>query len=120
MGPLMLGRGRPLSSSSFFQNIDMNLLLVFSLRLRNEKTKSKFMSMFWKKDEDESGRPRPNISGPITTHHPNNDIEHQGESYAHTSPVAPGVQRPDSALHPLRRDISSRSSKYSTANMSRF
>jgi hypothetical protein len=88
--------------------------------LRNEKTKSKFMSMFWKKDEDESGRPRPNISGPITTHHPNNDIEHQGESYAHTSPVAPGVQRPDSALHPLRRDISSRSSKYSTANMSRF
>ncbi|KAL2203543.1 hypothetical protein CC79DRAFT_1336256 [Sarocladium strictum] len=88
--------------------------------LRNEKTKSKFMSMFWKKDEEESHNVRPNISGPITTHHPNNDIEHQGDSYAHTSPVAPGIQRPDSALHPLRREHSSRSSKYSAAHMSRF
>lgn len=87
--------------------------------LRNEKTKSKFMSMFWKKDDEDSDRVRPNISGPISGHR-TDDAEHQGESYAQTSPVAPGVQRPDSALHPLRRDFSGRSSKYSTAHMSRF
>lgn len=95
--------------------------------LRNEKTKSKFMSMFWRKDDDDhsTGHARPNISGPMNpTHYNNNhpDVENEGDSYAHcnTSPVAPGVQRPDSALHPLRRDLSGRSSKYSAAHLSRF
>lgn len=78
--------------------------------MRNEKTRSKFASMFWKKDSGgNSEKPRPNISGPI-------DVEHGNGNDDRRSPIVPDLRRPDTALHPMH----ARSSSYSEANMSRF
>ncbi|KAL7784550.1 hypothetical protein V8C37DRAFT_357615 [Trichoderma ceciliae] len=84
-----------------------------SSSVRNEKTRSKFASMFWKKEKDEYMNGQPEISAPYITHHAR-DIEAQNDS-----PIIPGLKRPDTALHPMN-SRSSRSSRYSEANMSRF
>ena len=81
--------------------------------LRNEKTRSKFASMFWKKEDGE--KTRPHISGPIPAHQDvERDAQHDGDR---RSPIVPGVKRPDTALHPMH---TGRSSVYSEAHMSRF
>lgn len=87
--------------------------------LRKEKGRSKFVSMFWKKDEPEAPRefPRPNISGPIGAHQDierDADVEHDKPR----SPIDPNVTRPLSIYHPINGVRSS--SNYSVANMSRF
>jgi hypothetical protein len=78
--------------------------------LRNEKTRSKFMSTFWnKKEPEEATSPRYNISSPIG---------------ANRSPIMPDVTEPPAALHPAaqNRRGSFSSSRYSDAatRMSRF
>ncbi|UKZ69154.1 uncharacterized protein TrAtP1_010163 [Trichoderma atroviride] len=84
-----------------------------SASIRNEKTRSKFM--FWKSEKDEEYMSGQAQSHPpyIITHHVR-DIEAQSDS-----PIIPGLKRPDTALHPMN-SRSSRSSRYSEANMSRF
>jgi hypothetical protein len=77
---------------------------------RNEKTRSKFISMFWKGE----GNERPNISAPMPTHH---DFDRTSSDEERLSPIVPGIKRPDTALHPMHARASSR---YSEANMSRF
>lgn len=78
--------------------------------IRNEKTKSKFVSMFWNKESGgNSEKPRPNISGPI-------DVERGNDNDDRRSPIVPELRRPDTALHPMH----ARSSYYSEANLSRF
>ncbi|TQV99985.1 hypothetical protein V2A60_005400 [Cordyceps javanica] len=65
--------------------------------VRNEKTRSKFMSKIFKRgpEADDINRPvRPIISGPYTTGQDN------GQTGA-TSPIVPGLKRPDTALHPM-------------------
>ncbi|KAK7416377.1 hypothetical protein QQZ08_012034 [Neonectria magnoliae] len=117
---------------------------VRSNSVRNEKSKSAFMSFFWKKKDGQNHMetsPRPEISGPIHSHvQPDYDVEREapysppsrspeaGGEWDRRSPIVPGVKRPDTALHPMhsRRDTdlrpmhSRRSSRYSEANMSRF
>lgn len=82
--------------------------------IRNEKGRSKFASMFWKKGDAGKTFDRPIISGPFQAHQ---DIERNEVEPDRTSPIAPGVQRPPTAMHPMH---TGRSSHYSTANMSRF
>ncbi|KAL6875869.1 hypothetical protein HDV57DRAFT_160822 [Trichoderma longibrachiatum] len=88
---------------------------------RNEKTRSKFVSMFWKKDKEEDYmNGQPEIAAPpyINISHHARDLEAQSDS-----PIIPGLKRPDTALHPMNTRMnsrSSRSSRYSEANMSRF
>ncbi|KAJ6440764.1 PaxB protein [Purpureocillium lavendulum] len=82
--------------------------------LRNEKTRSKFVSMFWKKGDD-GEKTRPHISGPFQAHH---DVERDAAvDEDRRSPIVPKLKRPDTALHPMH---TGRSSHYSTAHMSRF
>ncbi|KAL3962272.1 hypothetical protein ACCO45_003795 [Purpureocillium lilacinum] len=82
--------------------------------LRNEKTRSKFVSMFWKKSPD-GEKPRPQISGPFQAHH---DVERDADvDEDRRSPIVPGLKRPATALHPMH---TGRSSLYSAAHMSRF
>ncbi|KOS18632.1 hypothetical protein ESCO_001399 [Escovopsis weberi] len=90
-----------------------------SASLRDEKTKSKFVSMFWKKEENASPptTARPEISRPYMSHPPTHDIERNAGVGSRASPIIPGVKRPDTALHPIH---TRRSSKYSEADMSRF
>lgn len=82
--------------------------------VRNEKTRSKFMSMFWKKEEGNQNVARPNISAPFNMNH---DVERDAHQDDRASPIIPGLRRPDTALHPMH---TGRSSHYSEANMSRF
>lgn len=84
--------------------------------VRDEKGRSKFASMFWKKNEDgkQEDRPRINISAPISAHR---DVERDASDGERGSPIVPGVKRPDTALHPMH---TGRSSYYSEAHMSRF
>ncbi|UNI16121.1 hypothetical protein JDV02_002589 [Purpureocillium takamizusanense] len=82
--------------------------------VRNEKTRSKFVSMFWKKGDD-GEKPRPHISGPFQAHH---DVERDADvDEDRRSPIVPGLKRPATALHPMH---TGRSSHYSTAHISRF
>ena len=86
--------------------------------IRNEKTKSKFMSMFWKKEDDEQHINRSNISGPIGNHYDiERDAGNESDDSARRSPIVPGLKRPDTALHPMH---GRRVSGYSEAAMSRF
>lgn len=81
--------------------------------VHNEKARSKFASVFWKNraDKQESNEgPRLVISGPYST-----GQDHSSD--ARTSPIMPGVKRPDTALHPMH---TGRSSHYSTADPSHF
>lgn len=82
--------------------------------IRDEKTRSKFVSMFWKKNTGEMTFDRPIISGPISSHQ---DVEHDAGASDRRSPIVPGLKRPDTALHPMN---TGRTSKYSEAHMSRF
>ncbi|KPM45744.1 hypothetical protein AK830_g736 [Neonectria ditissima] len=100
--------------------------------VRNEKSKSAFMSFFWKKKDGQNPMepsPRPEISGPIHSH-PDYDVEREApyspptrslqadDEWDRRSPIAPAVKRPPTAMHPIMH--SRRSSRYSEANMSRF
>jgi hypothetical protein len=80
---------------------------------REEKTRSKFVTMFWKNNNSPTTATRPAISHPMPGPHDygTNDDEERG------SPIAPGVKRPDTALHPINTRTSSR---YSADRMSRF
>ncbi|KAK5989339.1 hypothetical protein PT974_10854 [Cladobotryum mycophilum] len=84
--------------------------------LRNEKTRSKFKSMFWKKEEAPQSAGRPEISRPYYNH-PTHDVERDAGLDDRASPIIPTIKRPDTALHPIH---TRRSSKYSEADMSRF
>lgn len=92
--------------------------------LRGEKTRSKFMTMFWKKSSDasRSEKPRPQISGPMPVYQPHVERDAAVEDADdRRSPIVPGVRRPDTALHPMLHPTpTGRSSYYSTAHMSRF
>ena len=76
--------------------------------VRNEKTKSKFMSKIFNRgaDNDNSEHAgRPIISGPFTC----------GQNQTGTtSPIIPGLKRPDTALHPMHGRRAS--SHYSVAD----
>ncbi|KAJ3499222.1 hypothetical protein NLG97_g525 [Lecanicillium saksenae] len=78
--------------------------------VRNEKTRSKFISRMFKRGSDndpsEYSPARPIISGPFTTGHEN--------AQGATSPVVPGLKRPDTALHPINAHRTS--SQYSVAD----
>lgn len=104
---------------------------VRSNSLRGEKTKSKFMSMFWKKDKSHNATERPEISAPMPSQtHQQYDVERDPayspvsysrgqrdeDEWDRRSPIVPEVKRPDTALHPIH----SRTSRYSEAHMSRF
>lgn len=84
--------------------------------VREEKGRSKFVSMFWKKEGEDrtSERPHIQISAPISAHQ---DIERDADYNERGSPIVPGLKRPDTALHPMH---TGRSSSYSEAHMSRF
>ncbi|KAM3483065.1 hypothetical protein MY8738_003509 [Beauveria namnaoensis] len=78
--------------------------------IRNEKTKSKFMSKIFKRgsDKDDVGPPpRPVISGPYTS---GPEVSPIGA----TSPIVPGLKRPNTALHPMHGHRAS--SQYSVAD----
>lgn len=94
---------------------------VRSNSVKSEKGKSKFMSFFWGKDKKEKthgGSPRPEISGPMPSQmHQQYDVERdpayspsvespsaENWQYDRRSPIAPGVRRPDTALHPMNHD----------------
>lgn len=62
--------------------------------LRNEKTRSKFMSTFWKRGQQDDN-----------------------ETVVETSPIVPGIRKPDITHHP---GFHRPTSVYSEANMSRF
>ncbi|PHH63122.1 hypothetical protein CDD81_6273 [Ophiocordyceps australis] len=81
---------------------------------RNEKTRSKFMSMFWRKGTTSEKSPRPKISGPMPIQH---EFERHDPNDRRGSPIVPGVRRPDTALHPMHAE---RDSIYSEAHLSRF
>lgn len=59
---------------------------------------------------DIEARPRPVISGPL-------EARGYDQMEPRHSPIAPGIKRPDTALHPIH---TRRSSRYSTANISQF
>lgn len=92
--------------------------------LREEKSKSKFMSMFWKKETGKRTE-KPVISHPMPAHY---DVERNAQPNGcdddwnndRASPIVPGVKRPDTLLHPMNARNLRRSSCYSEANMSRF
>ncbi|OAQ99107.1 hypothetical protein LLEC1_03954 [Akanthomyces lecanii] len=76
--------------------------------VRNEKTKSKFMSKIFHRgagNDDIQHAGRPIISGPLTS----------GQNpTGTTSPIIPGLKRPDTALHPMHGHRAS--SQYSVAD----
>ncbi|KJZ78792.1 hypothetical protein HIM_01565 [Hirsutella minnesotensis 3608] len=84
-----------------------------SSSLRNEKTRGKFVSMFWKKDGPK--KDKPTISGPFPAQQ---DMSHADQDLDRRSPIVPGLKRPDTALHPMHNGY--RQSTYSEAQMSRF
>ena len=97
--------------------------------VRNEKTRSKFMSRLFKGGNDDGkDHTRPHISAPMPAHHSperNDEVHHEvtrnDDDILRTdqmSPIAPGMRRPDSALHPMNARRAS--SRYSEAHMSRF
>lgn len=78
--------------------------------VRQEKTRSKFLSKMFKRgpDNDEFDHPeRPIISAPYTTGQENAQL-------GATSPIVPGLRRPDTALHPMHGHRAS--SQYSVAD----
>ncbi|OAA44278.1 hypothetical protein NOR_04006 [Metarhizium rileyi] len=89
----------------------------------NEKTKTKFVSMFWNKaiggsggNKEKTSMPtaKPNISGPA-------DIEKGHGEDDRRSPIVPELRRPNTAMHPINLNANSgRSSQYSDPDMSRF
>ena len=82
--------------------------------IRNEKGRSRIATIFWPKDSAGKDTTRPNISGPLEAHR---DVERDADDEVRGSPIVPGIKRPDTALHPMN---TGRSSRYSTANFSRF
>ncbi|CAM1509383.1 Fc.00g031220.m01.CDS01 [Cosmosporella sp. VM-42] len=112
------------TKGSFPSNDDYS---VRSNSLRNEKTKSKFRSMFWKKESGGKPSEKPSISAPIQTHNAHYDVERDAGSdddwdrdHDRRSPIVPELKRPDTALHPMHAPRTARSSYYSEAHMSRF
>lgn len=82
--------------------------------IKMEKKRSRVYSMFWKKDQQAGkNQHRPIISGPLSAHE-GVENDHDGER---GSPIVPGMQRPPSAMHPMR---TGHSSIYSAADISRF
>ncbi|OAA73879.1 hypothetical protein ISF_00780 [Cordyceps fumosorosea ARSEF 2679] len=74
--------------------------------VRNEKTRSKFLSKVWKRGGDNE---RPNISAPFSD-------ERLNAQPRVTSPIVPGLKRPDTALHPMHGHPDRASSQYSVAD----
>lgn len=104
---------------------------VRSNSFRKDKARSKFMSRFWKTDNDGKQSEKPVISHPIPVAHydveRNAGVDHQwnqdhDDDEDRRSPIVPSVRRPDTALHPMNMNTRNvrRSSMYSEANMSRF
>jgi hypothetical protein len=92
--------------------------------LRKEKGRSKFVSMFWKKDDEveDAGKEyvRPTISGPMNPVHRDIERDADVDMDKPRSPIDPNVTRPDSIYHPIHGVRSSSNYSYSVANMSRF
>ncbi|KAF5001992.1 hypothetical protein FDECE_10794 [Fusarium decemcellulare] len=98
---------------------------------KEEKPRATFMSFFWKKGDNDNGKPtssRPNISHPMPREHdvernapPHYENHHASDDedweQDRRSPIVPEIRRPDTALHPMH---TGRSSLYSAAHMSRF
>ncbi|KAF7554409.1 hypothetical protein G7046_g6831 [Stylonectria norvegica] len=110
-------KGAPIKSDPYNDQYS-----VRSASLRNEKTKTKFMSMFWKKDAGGKPSEKPTISHPMPAHY---DVERNAGSddewdHDRRSPIVPEIRRPDTALHPINGAHTARSSYYSEAHMSRF
>ncbi|KAG8419366.1 hypothetical protein J3458_004236 [Metarhizium acridum] len=75
-------------------------------------------SSYWDKATNmvkKKGSARPAISGPVV------DVESGLGEKARFSPVAPGIQRPDTAMHPINLNTNSgSSSRYSDPDLNRF
>ncbi|KAM4066876.1 hypothetical protein HRG_000890 [Hirsutella rhossiliensis] len=81
----------------------------------NEKTLSKFTSLFSRNKKPKAEKAKPKISGPFPAQP---DVEQQrGQDDDRRSPIVSGIKRPDTALHPMH---AARESIYSEAHMSRF
>lgn len=89
-----------------------------SSSIRNEKTKSGFISSMLGRAKKETGekapKKRPNISAPIPAYL---DVEHNAGRDDRQSPIVPGLKRPDSVLHPSNRRPERH---YSAVRMSAF